>query len=312
MTTAGPSESNKLAAADQGPSDGALRLSSMRRSKPRWRQQLSQFLNNTNTIIGLVLLIIIVLMALGAPLLTWYSPIETNTQERLEGPSLNHPLGTDQLGRDIWSRVLHGGRLSLPAGFVAVGISLLGGVFFGLVAGFYGRWVDMLIMRLADVLMAMPGILLTMIFIFSFGPTLTNTMIAIGLAQIPDYARLVRGSVLSAREHVYVEAAQVSGARSARIMFKHILPNVVAPVLVVATLGLGFAILTLAGLSFLGLGAQPPQPEWGVLVSEGRERLRTAWWMTTFPGIAIALAVLSINLVGDGLRDVLDPRTRSR
>jgi peptide/nickel transport system permease protein len=249
---------------------------------------------------------------LAAPLLTRHDPIETNTKERLQGPSLEHPFGTDDLGRDLWSRVLYGGRLSLRAGFIAVGIALVGGSLIGLIAGYYGRWIDMALMRFMDILMAMPGILLTMIFIFSLGPTLTNAMIAIGLASIPEYARIVRGSVLSAREQPYVEAAIVVGVPPWRIMGRHILPNVVYPVLVVATIGLGGAILSLAGLSFLGLGAQPPTPEWGVIVSDGRARLRDAWWITTFPGLAIALSVLAINLVGDGLRDIFDPRLRSR
>jgi peptide/nickel transport system permease protein len=291
---------------------GAVALSGLRQRQSRWLFMLRQLMRNPNTVAGVLMLGIMLGAVLAAPLITPHDPIHMNAQIRLQGPSLSHPMGTDDLGRDIFSRVLHGGRLSLRTGIIAVAIALIGGTFFGLMAGFYGKWVDMLIMRLADILMAMPGILLTMIFIFSLGPSLTNAMIAIGLASIPDYARLVRGSVLSAREFVYVEAARVVGVPPWRIMARHILPNVMAPVLVVATLGLGYAILTLAGLSFLGLGAQPPNPEWGVIVSDGRERLRTAWWITTFPGLAIAWAVLAINLVGDGLRDVLDPRLRAR
>ncbi len=280
--------------------------------RSRWRRTTSQLLGNANTLVGVVLLVLIVGAALAAPLLARHDPLATAPRDRIQGPSLEHPFGTDDLGRDLWSRVLYGGRLSLRAGFVAVAIAVLGGVVVGLVAGYYGRWVDMLLMRLADVLMAMPGILLTMVFIFSLGPTLTNAMIAIGLASIPEYARVVRGSVLSAREYLYVDGARVVGVTPWRIMSRHILPNVVAPVLILATLGVGGAILALAGLSFLGLGAQPPTPEWGVLISDGRARLRTAWWIATFPGLAIALAVLAINLVGDGLRDALDPRLRRR
>lgn len=293
---------------------GAARdgLAGVRPTQPRWRRLTAQVLGNANTLIGVVLLVLIVAAAIGAPLLTRYDPLETAPRDRLQGPSLEHPFGTDDLGRDLWSRVLYGGRLSLRAGFLAVGIALIGGVLVGLVAGYYGRWVDMLLMRLADILMAMPGILLTMVFIFSLGATLTNAMIAIGLASIPEYARVVRGSVLSARELLYVDGARVTGVPPWRIMGRHILPNVVAPVMILATVGVGGAILSLAGLSFLGLGAQPPTPEWGVIVSDGRARLRTAWWIATFPGLTIAFAVLAINLVGDGLRDALDPRLRRR
>jgi len=298
--------------ASPGVGRAASALLTARPSTPGWRRALRQLTRNSNTLIGGILLVLLVGAVLAAPLLTKYDPLETNTRERLQGPSIEHPFGTDDLGRDLWSRVLYGGRLSLRAGFIAVGIAIIGGSLIGLIAGFYGRWVDMLLMRLVDVLMAMPGILLTMIFIFSLGPSLTNAMIAIGLASVPEYARIVRGSVLSAREQTYVEAALVVGVPAWRIMGRHILPNVVAPVLVVATIGIGGAILSLAGLSFLGLGAQPPTPEWGVIVSDGRARLRTAWWITTFSGLAIAFAVLAINLVGDGLRDIFDPRLRSR
>ena len=294
------------------PGSAVTGLAGVRPRVSRGRRLTRQLLGNANTVVGAVLLLLIVGAALAAPLLSGADPLATSPRDRLQPPSLEHPFGTDDLGRDLWSRVLYGGRLSLRAGFVAVGIAVLGGVVVGLVAGYYGRWVDMLLMRLADVLMAMPGILLTMVFIFSLGPTLTNAMIAIGLASIPEYARVVRGSVLSAREYLYVDAARVVGVRPWRIMGRHILPNVVAPVLILATIGIGGAILALAGLSFLGLGAQPPTPEWGVLVSDGRARLRTAWWISTFPGLVIAFAVLAINLVGDGLRDALDPRLRQR
>jgi peptide/nickel transport system permease protein len=287
-------------------------LTSARAGVGRWRSLARRLTGNANTVVGLVILLAIVFAAIAAPLLTPFDPLATAPRDRLQSPSLTHPFGTDELGRDLWSRVLYGGRLSLRAGFISVGIAVLGGIIVGLVAGYYGRTVDMILMRLADILMAMPGILLTMVFIFSLGPTLTNAMIAIGLASIPEYARLVRGSVLSAREHLYVEAAHVTGVPPWRVMTRHILPNVIAPVLILATIGIGGAILSLAGLSFLGLGAQPPTPEWGVIISDGRARLRNAWWIATFPGLAIALSVLAINLVGDGLRDAFDPRLRRR
>ncbi len=290
----------------------ARSLTPARAGTGRWRGIWRRLTSNANTVVGLIILAVIVGAVIAAPLLTSFDPLETSPRDRLQPPSLTHPFGTDELGRDLWSRVLYGGRLSLSAGFIAVGIAVLGGILVGLVAGYYGGKVDMLLMRLADILMAMPGILLTMVFIFSLGPTLTNAMIAIGLASIPEYARLVRGSVLAAREHPYVDAAQVTGVPPWLIMARHILPNVVAPVLILATIGIGGAILSLAGLSFLGLGAQPPTPEWGVIISDGRARLRNAWWIATFPGLAIAFSVLAINLVGDGLRDAFDPRLRRR
>jgi peptide/nickel transport system permease protein len=267
---------------------------------------------NPNTIAGLIIFAAILVLVIGAPLFTNSDPLETATRQRLQGPSLAHPFGTDDLGRDLWSRVLYGGRLSLRAGFIAVAIGVVGGTIVGLVAGYYGGWVDMLLMRLTDVVMALPSILLTMVFIFSLGPSLTNAMVSIGIASIPEYARVIRGSVLSARENVYVDAARVVGAHPWKIMVRHILPNVVGPTLVLATIGIGGAILSLAGLSFLGLGAQPPDPEWGVIISSGRARLSTAWWISTFPGISIALSVIAINLIGDGLRDAFDPRLKRR
>lgn len=287
-------------------------LTPVRAGVGRWRGLWRRLTSNANTIAGFIILLAIVGAVIAAPLLTSFDPLEAEPRDRLLPPSLTHPFGTDELGRDLWSRVLFGGRLSLSAGFIAVGIAVLGGIVVGLVAGYYGGKADMILMRLADILMAMPGILLTMVFIFSLGPTLTNAMIAIGLASIPEYARLVRGSVLAAREHPYVDAARVTGVPPWQIMARHILPNVVAPVLILATIGIGGAILSLAGLSFLGLGAQPPTPEWGVIISDGRARLRNAWWIATFPGLAIAFSVLAINLVGDGLRDAFDPRLRRR
>jgi peptide/nickel transport system permease protein len=261
---------------------------------------------------GAVLLLLIILSAAFAPALTSYDPVKTSFKERLQSPDSTHVLGTDALGRDLLARLLYGARISLRSGFLVVAISAGLGTVLGIVAGYYRRWVDMAIMRLADLWMAMPGILLAMVFIFTLGPSLTNVIIGVGLAGVPDYTRLVRGSVLSAREQQYVEAARVLGARDTTIMFRHILPNVVAPVLIVATLGVGGAILGVAGLSFLGVGAQPPTPEWGVIISDGREKLRTAWWISTFAGAAIMISVLAINLLGDAVRDILDPRLRSR
>jgi peptide/nickel transport system permease protein len=282
-------------------------------SRDRQSARASRMLRQHWTgLVGIVILLVLILAASAAPALTPYDPVATAFRQRLHPPSLDHPLGTDALGRDLFSRLLYGARISLRAGFLVVAISASLGTFLGVVAGYYGRWVDMGIMRLADLWMAMPGILLAMVFIFTLGPSLTNVIIGVGLAGAPDYARLVRGSVLSAREQQYVDAARVIGAPDIVIMFRHILPNVIAPIMIVATLGIGSAILGVAGLSFLGLGAQPPTPEWGVIISDGRDKLRTAWWISTFAGGAIMISVLAINLVGDAFRDALDPRLRAR
>jgi peptide/nickel transport system permease protein len=222
-----------------------------------------------------------------------------------------YPLGSDQLGRDILSRLLWSTQISMLVGFVPVSIIFAVGVTVGLAAGYYGGWLDTVAMRVVDVMLAFPGILLALAIVSVLTPGLTNVMIAVGLSAVPTYARLVRGSVLSARENLYVEAARALGSRDPSILIRYILPNVVAPLVVTATLGLGTAILAAAALSFLGLGSQPPQPEWGRMLSEGRDYLREAWWISTFPGLGIVLTVLGMNLLGDGLRDVLDPRLKT-
>jgi peptide/nickel transport system permease protein len=281
------------------------------RSRSRWRV-LHRLLHHPTGMIGAVILLALALLGVLAPYVTPYDPIQANFNAVVLTPSLSHPFGTDNLGRDVLSRLLAGIRISLPAGLVAVLISSVCGTILGVVSGYYRGVVDATLMRLTDLFMAMPGILLSMVFIFTLGPSLTNVMIAVGLSSIPYYLRLVRGSVLSAREHAYVEAARVIGAPNRVIMFRHVLPNVVAPVLVIATLGLGSSILAIAGLSFLGLGAQPPTPEWGAIVNDGRARLATAWWISTFGGVVIMITVLAINLLGDALRDAFDPRLQSR
>ena len=258
--------------------------------------------------VGLVILGALALMALGAPWLAPRDPIKTAPRAALEPPGGAYWLGSDQLGRDVGSRVLHGARISLTVGLISVSIAVAIGAPLGLVSGFYGGRLDALVMRVIDVLLAFPGILLALAIVSVLTPGLTNVMIAVGLSAVPTYARLVRGSVLSARENLYVEAARALGTRDISILTRYILPNVVAPLVVTATLGLGTAILAAAALSFLGLGSQPPQPEWGRMLSEGRDYLREAWWIATFPGLGIMLTVLGMNLLGDGLRDVLDPR----
>jgi peptide/nickel transport system permease protein len=261
--------------------------------------------------VGAAILAVLAVMAVGAPGLASRDPIRTAPREALQPPGARYLLGTDQFGRDVASRVLHGARLSLTVGLIAVGIAVALGVPIGLVSGFYGGPLDAVAMRVMDVLLAFPGILLALAIVGVLSPGLGNVMIAVGLAAVPTYARLTRASVLSARELLYVEAARAMGGRDRFILARYILPNVVAPLIVTSTLGLGTAILSAAALSFLGLGSPPPTPEWGRMLSEGRDYLREAWWISTFPGLAIMLTVLAMNLLGDGLRDVLDPRLKT-
>ncbi len=276
----------------------------------RRREFLRELVRNRGAVVGLVLLLVVVGAAISAPVITRYDPIKINPPDRIQPPSREHWLGTDQFGRDIYTRVVYGARISLPVGLIAVTIAALTGTLLGLLAGYYGRFVDAAVMRVIDVMLAFPGILLALVVVTILGPSLRNVMIAVGIAEIPRYTRLVRGSVLSARENLYVDAARVIGVRDLTILGRHILPNVVAPIVVLATLSIGTAILAAAGLSFLGLGAQPPRPEWGAMLADGRQFLSSHWWLSAMPGFAIAVTVLAVNLTGDGLRDVLDPRLR--
>jgi peptide/nickel transport system permease protein len=275
-----------------------------------WTDFARRIQKSKGAIIGLVILALLVLTAILAPVLAPFDPVRVNAGGFLTPPSLAHPFGTDQYGRDVFSRVLFGARPSLTVGFISVGIAAIVGVFVGLWAGYYGGILDDLLMRFIDVLLAFPGILLAMAIVSVLGPSLANLMIAVGISAIPSYARLTRGSVLSTREEEYVLAARAVGARNYRILGRHILPNVFAPIIVSATLGIGTSILWAAALSFLGMGSQPPNPEWGRMLSEGRQYLREHWWISTFPGLAIMVTVLSVNLLGDGLRDALDPQLR--
>ncbi|MBI9043197.1 MAG: ABC transporter permease [Anaerolineaceae bacterium] len=267
--------------------------------------------SNTLAVIGLAIVLIIILIAVAAPLIATHDPTYIDYNAVLQPPSGEHFFGTDDLGRDIFSRVVFGGRESLRVGFLGIIIAIFGGVIIGVITGYLGGWVDNLTQRLVEVFMAFPPILLILSIIAALGPNLTTVLIALGISAIPSFTRFVRGSVLAVKNEEYVTAAKVIGARNLRIMFRYVLPNILGPILVYGTLGLGSAIMVTAGLSYIGLGAQPPSPEWGAMLNYGRSYLRTAWWMSIYPGAAIFLVVLCINLFGDGLRDALDPKTRT-
>jgi peptide/nickel transport system permease protein len=280
------------------------------RTRPPAAEAVVRLVRHSTAVTGLALLAGMVGAALAAPLVTPYDPLEQNMADFLVGPGREHWFGTDQFGRDIFSRVVWGGRLTLQVGLIAIGISGTVGLALGLVAGYYGGWADGVIMRLIDLLLAFPSMLLALGVVAILGGSLANVMIAVGIAGVPQFTRVVRAAVLGARALPYVEAARGVGCPDRLIMWRHILPNVLAPALVMATTGGAAAIITGAALSFLGLGVRPPAPEWGAMLSTGREYLRHAPWMSIFPGLAIMLAVVSINVVGDRLRDVLDPRLR--
>jgi peptide/nickel transport system permease protein len=262
--------------------------------------------------LGGAIVLALLLMAIFAPLIAPYDPDEVQAGPPLQGPTRAHLFGTDDLGRDMFSRIVYGSRITLQIGTIAVSIAVVIGVLVGIVAGFYGGWVEAVLMRLTDLMLAFPGILLALVIVAILGPSLTNAMIAVGLGSWPGYARLVRGSVLSVKETEYVTASRVLGATGPHIMRRAVLPNVLAPIIVLASLEFPAAVLTAAALSFLGLGAQPPSPEWGALLTDARNYIRTAPWLINIPGAAIFLVVLAFNLLGNTLRDVLDPRLRSR
>jgi ABC-type dipeptide/oligopeptide/nickel transport system permease subunit len=263
-----------------------------------------------NIPIGGALLMALTLTAMLAPALVPYPPTLPAPGEALQAPSARHWMGTDEIGRDIFSRTLTGARISLPVGLAASLISLVLGVMLGLPAGYRGGWLGTILMRTVDVLMALPTLLLGLAMVAALGPSLVHVTLAIGIAGAPRFARLVQSCVLTARASAYVEAARVVGCDDRTIAVRHILPNIIGPALVMATLNVGSAILAAATLSFLGMGAQPPTPEWGLILARGRDFLGTAWWISTFPGLAIMFTVLAVNMLGDGLRDALDPRLR--
>jgi peptide/nickel transport system permease protein len=289
-----------------------------------WRQALRAFFKQRAAVIGLCTIAILAIIAIAAPLVAPYDPEEVligieNVQKR-EPPCIHllgcaadkpqHIMGIDGNVRDEWSRIIFGARISLSVGFITVGFAILAGIFLGAIAGYAGGWSDNIIMRVLDVLLAFPSLLLSIAIVSVLGPGLTNAMLAIAIVSIPAYARVMRASVLSAREEEYVQAARVIGVNSIGILFKHIMPNAISPLIVQGTLGIGTAILETAALSFLGLGAQPPTPEWGSMLSAERNQVFSAPHLVFFPGLAIMINVLGFNLLGDGLRDALDPRLR--
>ncbi len=275
-----------------------------------WHSAWRSLRHNPVGMVGLVGFISLLLIVLFAPVIAPMNPTAMDYDHILEPPSSSHIFGTDDLGRDIFSRVVWGGRESLRVALLALTVAGVGGVIFGLISGYYGGIIDSAIMRIVDIFLAFPFILLILSIVAALGPSLGTVLIALGIASIPGVSRFVRGLVLAARNQEYVMAARVLGATDRYIMFTQILPNIMAPLIVYSTLGMGGLILATAGLSYIGLGAQPPSPEWGAMLNAGRTYMRDAWWMSAFPGLAIFTAVLFINLLGDGLRDALDPKLR--
>jgi len=274
------------------------------------------FSQNRGAVAGLVVFVLLVITALAAPLLAPHDPTMQYRDALLqppvwaEGGSAKFLIGTDAVGRDILSRLIFGARYSLFIGVVVVAVALIGGIFFGLLAGFFGKWVDALVMRIMDIVLAFPSLLLALVLVAILGPGLLNAMIAIAIVYQPHFARLTRAAVMAEKRREYVTAAQVVGAGPLRLMFRTILPNCLGPLIVQATLSFSSAVLDSAALGFLGMGAQPPAPEWGTMLAEAREFILRAWWVVTFPGLAILVSVLAINLIGDGLRDALDPKMK--
>lgn len=286
---------------------------------PSRRREFLRSLNlvfgNPLTTLGLVIIVVLFLTAIFAPVLAPYPDQGkglSNLKERLAAPSWNHPLGTDNLGRDIFSRILFGARISLQAAVFVVLIVVVMGVPLGLIAGYFGGKTDELIMRFADMILAFPSLLLAIAIVASLGPSLFNALFAISIPWWPWYTRLMRSQVISIKEMQFIESARAIGVSRWRIMFRHILPNCLSPIIVQATLDMGYIILAIASLGFLGLGTQPPAADWGVMVSEGREFFMKQWWISTFSGAAIFLTVLAFNLLGDGIREAMDPKIRWR
>lgn len=302
---AGPADPLQLTAAGEPAPVAPVTL---RASALAW-QRLRR---SSNLVVGASILVLVLAAAFLAPKLAPYDPVDQEFTSQLRAPSAAHFFGTDEFGRDIFSRVIFGARIALNVGVLADLIATGLGVLLGVASGFFGGRTDALVTRLIDIMLAFPYLLLAMIVVAILGPGLTNAMVAIAVVYTPQFARVVRGVVLSVKEQDFVESARAMGAGTARILTQSILPNIVSPIIVMATLTIGFMIVETAGLSFLGLGASPPTPEWGSMLATGRSFMLTAPWIATFPGVAILVTVVAFNLVGDGLRDLLDPRLRGR
>lgn len=303
MTYAGRDQVYKQEIA-QLEADELLHISGARRA---WYE----FRRNRFALVGSVFIIFIALMGILAPIVSTHDPYKQSLRKRMKPPTTEHFMGTDELGRDVYSRLVHGARVSLFVGIVGTTAGVICGTIIGLISGFFGGWVDTLVMRVIDIMYAFPGIVLAILIVSVLGPSLQNLILVLAIWAVPSLSRIVRGNVLSLVEQDYVLAARALGAGRVRIMFLHLLPNTLAPIIVYATLGVAGAILTTAGLGFLGLGVQPPQAEWGNMLSNGRQYLRKAPLLMVFPGALISMTVISINLIGDALRDALDPYIQS-
>ena len=288
------------------------------KNENRFLEFVKQFKKNRSAILGFFIVAILVIFAIFAPFIATHMPIEQELSNRLlppmweEGGIATHILGTDDFGRDLFSRIVYGARISIMIGAISVSISLAFGLIMGVFAGYFGGKTDIIIMRIVDIMLSIPAILLAIVIVAILGPSLVNAMIAIGIVGVPTYARIVRASVMSEKNKEYVIASRVNGSNDVRLMFKVILPNCTTPIIVQATMGFASAVLEAAGLSFLGLGAQPPTPEWGAMLADSLQYITTAPWMIFYPGLAIFLTVLGFNLIGDGLMDVLDPKLKEK
>lgn len=282
------------------------------KKKTPLQEIVCRFMQNRMAVVGLIIFTIILLCAIFADQIASYegAALQMNIAERLQGPSAKHWLGTDEAGRDIFARIIHGARNSLWIGFIATAFSLLVGGALGAIAGFFGKWVDELIMRVMDVMLCLPDMLLAIAIVAAFGGSVVNMILAIGISRIPRFARIVRSSVLTVRDMEYVEAARAIGARNGTIILRHVLLNCMGPIIVQITLIFASSILAISSLSFLGLGIKPPAPEWGNMLAAGRNNMRDYGYLVLAPGLAIFLSIFSLNLLGDGLRDALDPRLK--
>lgn len=291
--------------------DGALGQVASAPSRSEGRRVFLQLIRKPMAVVGGLVILAWIAVSIAAPLLSSYDPTEVNVDNRLAPPSAEHWLGVDGLGRDVFTRVLYGGRVSLPVAAVVVVVASIFGTLYGALAGYLGGWVDEITMRIVDMVLAFPALILAMAIAAALGSSIVNSMLALLCVWWPPYARLARGQVLALRARDFVSAAEALGLRERRILLRHVLPNALAPSIVLMAMDFGNAIIITAALSFLGLGAVPPTPEWGAMVAEGRE-LTAYWWVSTFPGVAILMVALAANFVGDGLRDAIDPKLRLR